>query len=110
MTKKAKVMIGVASGGTYAIVLGKLQKKADPDDSKTRKVEAGPTKKGDILIKIGASPNKAFVEGITPIVGDMGQMQSVDRRITSETRDLNYLHQNDEVLTLRLKETEERKG
>lgn len=60
--------------GSYTVVVGKLRKQANLHTTE----EQEPTKKGDILIKIGDTSDKVFEEEMTRIVGDMGQVQSVD--------------------------------
>ncbi|XP_043472984.1 uncharacterized protein LOC122505438 [Leptopilina heterotoma] len=96
---RATVVVKVAEGATFAEVLAKVRKEADLEASQTRVVGALPTKKGDLLIKIGGSSNKKlFTEEVTKVIGDLGKVQMADRRTTLEIRDMDALTEKDDVL------------
>ncbi|XP_051153639.1 uncharacterized protein LOC127276930 [Leptopilina boulardi] len=96
-TRGSTMVIRVAKGKTYADVLGKLRMEVDPDVSHTTVVGARPTKR-DLLIKIrGDSDKGAFTADVAKAVGSMGKVQSSDRRVTLEIRDLDCLTQEAEV-------------
>ncbi|XP_043479900.1 uncharacterized protein LOC122509731 [Leptopilina heterotoma] len=97
-SKRSTVPNRVGQGLTYADVLGKLRKEVNQEDSHTRIVAAKATNKGDLLIKFrGDSDKDAFTAEVTKAVGSMGKVQSLDRRVTLEIRDLDSLTQEAEV-------------
>lgn len=55
MWRRSQILIRVAQGRFYAIILGKLRKEADSDASRTRVVEVRFTKKEDTHLKIKSS-------------------------------------------------------
>ncbi|XP_043470554.1 uncharacterized protein LOC122503870 [Leptopilina heterotoma] len=78
--------------------MAKVRREADLEASQTRVVGALPTKKGDLLIKIGGSSNKKlFTEEVTKIIGDLGKVQMADRRTTLEIRDMDALTEKEDV-------------
>ncbi|XP_043481639.1 uncharacterized protein LOC122510801 [Leptopilina heterotoma] len=96
---RATVVVKVAEGATFAEVLAKVRKEADLEASQTRVVGALPTKKGDLLIKIGGSSNKKlFTKEVTKVIGDLGKEQMADRRTTLEIRDMDALTEKEDVL------------
>ncbi|XP_043470912.1 uncharacterized protein LOC122504080 [Leptopilina heterotoma] len=95
---RATVIVKVAEGKTFAEVLAKVRREADLEASQTRVVGALPTKKGDLLIKIGGSSNKKlFTEEVTKVIGDLGKVQMADRRTTLEIRDMDALTEKKDV-------------
>ncbi|XP_051161507.1 uncharacterized protein LOC127281694 [Leptopilina boulardi] len=92
------MVVRVASGKTYADILGKLRKEVNPDISHTRVLVARPTKKGDLLIRVeGDSDKVGFIAKVIKAVGSIGKVQMVDRKVTLEIRDLDFLTHEAEV-------------
>ncbi|XP_043481249.1 uncharacterized protein LOC122510557 [Leptopilina heterotoma] len=95
---RATMVVKVAEGTTFAEVLAKVRKEADLEASQTRVVGAVPTKKGDLLIKIGGSSNrKLFTEEVTKVIGDLGKVQMADRQTVLEIRDMDTLTEQKDV-------------